>query len=36
MQDVLTKIADFLAEPARITKLDYIVVLVVLMVATWS
>ena len=36
MQDVLTKITDFLTEPAKITRLDYIVVLVVLMVATWN
>ena len=36
MQTTLAKIRDFLLAPASITKLDYLVILIVALVAAWN
>ena len=36
MQTTLTKIRDFLLAPVIITKLDYLVILIVALVAAWN
>lgn len=36
MQTTLTKIRDFLLAPASVTKLDYLVILIVALVAAWN
>ena len=36
MQATLTKIRDFLLAPASITKLDYLVILIVALIAAWN